>query len=250
MACDQAIYRAVCLGVSLRSYLYAALTSYRSTYRWTPTAHCALPDGRTLLRIYTPDRGITLQLPVGLRRQLDRATGAPMPPTQRLSANAVATAAGLDSNWVYKAEQNGVLPEEHFVSDIIVIKVYRLISQFIWPDKPAQRSKKQDLDTWQLSALHAARDAVTDEKTTSETTLWITQTGVRVAHTREDRAALESPSPDGQEPSFLDDQVALRLPIGRWIDELPAILARLKKREPRRKGSSRTATPSSRSRRH
>lgn len=162
--------------------------------------------------------------------------------TERLSANAVATAAGLDSNWVYKAEANGVLPEEHFVSDIIVIKVYRLLSTFVWPDRPAQRSKKQDLDTWLLSALHAARDAVTDPNTTPETTLWVTQTGVRVAHSREERAAVESPSPDGQEPSFLDDQVALRLPIGRWIDELPAILTRIKKREPRKKATRASAS--------
>ncbi|MFE1520643.1 hypothetical protein ACFW9I_28050 [[Kitasatospora] papulosa] len=167
--------------------------------------------------------------------------------TERLSANAVATAAGLDSNWVYKAEANGVLPEEHFVSDIIVIKVYRLLSTFVWPDRPAQRSKKQDLDTWLLSALHAARDAVTDASTTPETTLWVTQTGVRVAHSREERAAVESPSPDGQEPSFLDDQVALRLPIGRWIDELPAILTRIKKREPRKK-TTRTSSTTARRR--
>ncbi len=165
----------------------------------------------------------------------------------RLSANAVAVAAGVDSNWVYRAVQNGVLPEQHFEADVIVIKVYRLISQFVWPDRPRQRSRKHEIDTWQLSALHAARDAVTDPKTTPETTLWIMQDSVRVAHRRTERAALESVAADGHEPSLLDAQVALRLPIGRWIDELPSLLARIPKREPRRKTAARTSRTQPRS---
>lgn len=156
-----------------------------------------------------------------------------MPPT-RLSANAVAVAAGVDSNWVYRAVEIGVLSEPHFAADVIVIKVYRVLSQFVWPDKPRQRSKKHALDTWQLAALHAARDAVTDPATTPETTLWVMQDSVRVAHSRTDRARFESESPDGEEPSVLDAQVALRLPLGRWIDELPAVLAKTPRREPRR----------------
>jgi hypothetical protein len=160
-----------------------------------------------------------------------------MPPSGRLSANAVAVAAGVDSNWAYRAIENGVLPEPHFAADVIVLKVYRLVSQFVWPDKPRQRSRKHDLDTWQLSALHAARDAVTDPRTTPETTLWILHGAVHVAHTRQERAALESPSPEGMEPSPLDAQVALRLPLGRWIDELPSLLAHTPRREPRRRPS-------------
>ncbi|MFJ8676804.1 hypothetical protein [Streptomyces sp. NPDC093589] len=165
----------------------------------------------------------------------------------RLSANAVAVAAGVDSNWVYRAVENGVLPEQHFEADVIVIKVYRLIANFVWPDRPRQRSKKHHIDTWQLSALHAARDAVTDPKTTPETTLWIMQDSVRVAHTRSERAALESVEADGHHPSLLDAQVALRLPIGRWIDELPSLLARIPKREPRRKAATRSSRPQNRS---
>ncbi|GLF98229.1 hypothetical protein [Streptomyces yaizuensis] len=157
-----------------------------------------------------------------------------MPPTVRLSANAVAVAAGVDSNWVYRAVAIGVLSEPHFSADIIVIRVYRLLSQFVWPDKPRQRSKKYALDTWQLTALHATRDAVTDPATTPETTLWVMQDSVRVANSREERAVLESASTDGLEASILDAQVALRLPIGRWIDELPAVLAATPRREPRR----------------
>lgn len=157
-----------------------------------------------------------------------------MPPTARLSANAVAVAAGVDSNWVYRAVEIGVLSEPHFAADVIVIRVYRVLSQFVWPDRPRQRSKKHALDTWQLAALHAARDAVTDPLTTPESTLWVLQDSVHVAHNRVDRARLECADPSGEEPSPLDAQVALRLPIGRWIDELPSVLARTPRREPRR----------------
>jgi hypothetical protein len=166
-----------------------------------------------------------------------------MPPTARLSANAVAVTAGVDSNWVYRAVEVGVLSEPHFAADVIVIRVYRVLSQFVWPDKPRQRSKKHALDIWQLAALHAARDAVTDPATTPETTLWVMQDSVRVAHNRADRATLESTSADGEEPSVLDAQVALRLPIGRWIDELPAVLAKTPRREPRRGISASRRSP-------
>ncbi|MEU4080415.1 hypothetical protein OG923_33190 (plasmid) [Streptomyces halstedii] len=166
-----------------------------------------------------------------------------MPPAARLSANAVAVAAGVDSNWVYRAVEIGVLSEPHFAADVIVIRVYRVLSQLVWPDKPRQRSKKHALDTWQLAALHAARDAVTDPATTPETTLWVMQDSVQVAHGRPERAKLESASEDGTAPSVLDAQVALRLPIGRWIDELPAILAKIPRREPRRGISAKSRSP-------
>ncbi|MEV1040481.1 hypothetical protein AB0J01_28090 [Streptomyces sp. NPDC050204] len=166
-----------------------------------------------------------------------------MPPAARLSANAVAVAAGVDSNWVYRAVEIGVLSEPHFEADVIVIRVYRVVSQFVWPDKPRQRSKKHALDTWQLAALHAARDAVTDPATTPATTLWVMQDSVQVAHSRADRAKLESASEDGTEPSPLDGQVALRFPIGLWIDELPAILAKTPKRKPRRGVAAKSTTP-------
>ncbi|WP_158714159.1 hypothetical protein [Kitasatospora aureofaciens] len=167
-----------------------------------------------------------------------------MPPIVRLSANAVAVAAGVDSNWVYRAVQIGVLSEPHFAADVIVIKVYRVLSQFVWPDKKSPRKAKRQLDTWLTTALHAARDAVTDPRTTAETTLWVMQDAVEIAHSREERALLESASADGLEPSKLDGKMALRFPIGRWIDELPTVLAKTPKREPRR-GVSRLRTPTS-----
>lgn len=166
-----------------------------------------------------------------------------MPPPARLSANAVAVAAGVDPKWVYRAVEIGVLSEPHFEADVIVIRVYRLLSQFVWPDKLRQRSKKHVLDTWQLTALHAVRDAVTDPKTTPETTLWVMQDSVRVANSRVERAELECASADGLEPSVLDAQVALRLPIGRWIDELPSVLAKTPRRKPRRGAVATRATP-------
>ncbi|MEU5900364.1 hypothetical protein [Streptomyces venezuelae] len=158
-----------------------------------------------------------------------------MPSTRRtLSANAVANAAGVDSNWVYRAVENGILPATHFEADIIVIKLHRLLSGITWPDRKRQRSQKHAVDTWQLTALNAARDAVTDPDTTAETTLWVTQHQVHVANTRAERAALEATDPEGARPAPLDGQLAFRFPIGRWIDDLPSVLAQTPTREPRR----------------
>lgn len=167
-----------------------------------------------------------------------------------LSANAVAVAANLDRSWAYRAIEAGVLAEPCFPADVIVLKVYRVLSQFVWPDKPRQRSVKHELDTWQLTALNATRDAVTDESTTAETTLYVLQGAVYVAHTRQDRARLESLSQDGSDSSALDAQTVLRLPIGRWIDGLEAVVARTPKSAPRRVPvrTSRRTSPTTRRR--
>ncbi len=157
-----------------------------------------------------------------------------MPPGKVLSANAVAVAADVDRSWAYRAIKAGVLSEPCFPADVVVLKVYRLLSQFVWPDKPRARSVKHALDTWQLTALNATRNAVTDDETTPETTLYVLQGATYVVHSRTERAALESASADGGAPSPLDAQTVLRLPIGRWIDELEAVVARTPKSQPRR----------------
>ncbi|WP_070016004.1 hypothetical protein [Streptomyces nanshensis] len=157
-----------------------------------------------------------------------------MPPGTVLSANAVAVAADVERSWAYRAIKAGVLSEPCFPADVIVLKVYRVLSQFVWPDKPRQRSVKHDLDTWQLTALNATRNAVTDDRTTPETTLYVLQSATYVEHTRTDRAQLESSAPDGAQASPLDAQTVLRLPIGRWIDGLEAVVARTPRSAPRR----------------
>ncbi|MFQ6144449.1 hypothetical protein ACLMNJ_15440 [Streptomyces seoulensis] len=157
-----------------------------------------------------------------------------MPSGNVLSANAVAVAANVDRSWAYRAIEAGVLSEPCFPADVIVLKVYRVISQFVWPDVPRPRTEKRTLDVWQVTALNAVRNAVTDEKTTPETTLYVLQGATFVQHTRQDRAALESKSPEGDEPSPLDAQPVLRLPIGRWIHELESVIQRTPRSAPRR----------------
>ena len=157
-----------------------------------------------------------------------------MPPGTVLSANAVAVAANLDRSWAYRAIEAGVLSEPCFPADVVVLKVYRVLSQFVWPDRPKPRSAKHELDVWQRTALNATRNAVTDSETTPETTLYVLQGSTKVVHTRKDRAELESSDPTGDEPSFFDAQTVLRLPIGRWIHELESVLARTPRSAPRR----------------
>lgn len=155
-------------------------------------------------------------------------------PSAVLSANAVAVAAGVSKNWVYRAIDIGVLSEPCFAADVVVLRVYRVLSQFAWPDKAKQRSVKQKPDTWLLASLNAVRDAVTDDKATPETTLYVLGTAVYIAHSRVERAFLEASTQEGTAASALDAQVAVRLPIGRWIDELPSVLAKTPKHAPRR----------------
>uniref|UniRef100_UPI002F911E86 hypothetical protein n=1 Tax=Streptomyces cellulosae TaxID=1968 RepID=UPI002F911E86 len=157
-----------------------------------------------------------------------------MPPGTVLSANAVAVAANVDRSWAYRAIAAGVLSEPCFPADVVVLKVYRVLSQFVWPDKPKPRSAKHEVDVWQRTALNATRNAVTDPETTPETTLYVLQGSTKVVHNRQDRAALESVSSEGDEPSPLDAQTVLRLPIGRWIHELESVLARTPRSAPRR----------------
>lgn len=157
-----------------------------------------------------------------------------MPPGTVLSANAVAVAAKVDRSWAYRAIKAGVLSEPCFPADVVVLKVYRVLSQLVWPDVPKPRSEKHELDVWQRTALNATRNAVTDSDTTPETTLYVLQGATKVVHNRAERAALESISPEGNEPSPFDAQTVLRLPIGRWIHELESVLARTPRSAPRR----------------
>jgi hypothetical protein len=157
-----------------------------------------------------------------------------MPSGTVLSANAVAVAANVDRSWAYRAIEAGVLSEPCFPADVVVLKVYRVLSQFVWPDRPKPRSAKHEIDVWQRTALNATRNAVTDQESTPETTLYVLQGSTKVVHTRQERAALESASLDGDEPSPLDAQTVLRLPIGRWIHELESVLARTPRSAPRR----------------
>ncbi|MFE3559778.1 hypothetical protein ACFXKW_33705 [Streptomyces sp. NPDC059193] len=163
-------------------------------------------------------------------------------PSAVLSANAVGVAAGVSKNWVYRAINIGVLSEPCFAADVVVLRVYRVLSQFAWPDRPKQRSVKLKPDTWLLAALNAVRDAATDERTTPETTLYVLGTAVHIANSRLERARLEASTPEGTDPSALDAQVAVRLPIGRWIDELPSVIAKTPKHAPRRGVTRRPAS--------
>ncbi|TGA99688.1 hypothetical protein [Streptomyces sp. MZ04] len=160
---------------------------------------------------------------------------APMPSGRVLSPSAVAAAAELNPSWAYRAQEAQILGDPCYPADVIVLKVYRVILPLVWPDRVGlPRNEKKVLDFWQTAALEAARNAVTDDETTRETTMYVLQGATYIAHTRAARAALESASPDGDEPSPLDGQAVFRLPIGEWIDDLDSRLARLPRRAPRR----------------
>ncbi|MFD7167389.1 hypothetical protein [Streptomyces violascens] len=150
---------------------------------------------------------------------------------EQLSASAVATAAGLSESWAWKARDQGVLHEPHFEDAVVALRVYAFVSQIVWPGNRRPRSARQDLELWQSSAVEAARQAVDDPYTTPETALWVLEDSVRIVTTPAQRAAFDL--------EHLDGRVAFRIPIGRWIAELPDAIGALPRR---RRRSPKTTT--------
>jgi hypothetical protein len=139
--------------------------------------------------------------------------------TRSLSAYAVANAADVSQSWAWKARDSGIIHSPYTDEDVIALRVYVCVAQLVWPGERRPRSEKHELELWQSLAVNAARDAVSDPRTTRETVLWVLPDAVHVVTTPGERAALELDQL-GHRPAF-------RLPLGVWITELPEVLAKL-----------------------
>ncbi|WP_438297543.1 hypothetical protein [Streptomyces sp. HUAS TT7] len=144
--------------------------------------------------------------------------------SEKLSASAVAVAAGLSESWAWKARDQGVLSEPHFEEDVVALRVYAFVSQIVWPGVRRPRSARQDLELWQQSAVEAARLAVSDPATTPETALWVLEDSVHLITTPDERAAFDL--------KYLSRRAAFRIPVGLWISELPEAMAARRRRGP------------------
>ncbi|WP_370424209.1 hypothetical protein AB8O64_36255 (plasmid) [Streptomyces sp. QH1-20] len=142
--------------------------------------------------------------------------------SEKLSASAVAAAAGLSESWAWKARDQGVLSEPHFEEDIVALRVYAFASQIVWPGVRRPRSARQDLELWQQSAVEAARHAVSDPATTPETALWVLEDSVHLVTAPDERAAFDL--------KYLSRRPAFRIPVGLWISELPEAMAPRRRR--------------------
>ncbi|MFE5406612.1 hypothetical protein ACFQ9Z_35925 [Streptomyces sp. NPDC056580] len=151
----------------------------------------------------------------------------------QLSTSAVATAAGLSESWAWKARNQGVINEPHFEEDVVALRVYAFVSQIVWPGTRRPRSARQALELWQASAVEAARQAVSDENTTSETALWVLEDSVRLVTTPAERAAVDL--------QYLGGRVAFRIPVGLWVAELPEALENVRTRRRRSVGARATS---------
>ncbi|MFE6895195.1 hypothetical protein [Streptomyces sp. NPDC057694] len=151
-------------------------------------------------------------------------------PPGHLSTSAVATAAGLSESWAWKARDQGVLTEPHFEDSVVALRVFAFVSQIVWPGTRRPRSARQDLMLWQSSAVEAARQAVSDAKTTQDTILWVLEDSVHLVTTPGERAAFDLEQ--------LGGRTAIRIPIGVWIAELPDAIGALKSRRRRPSGRS------------
>jgi hypothetical protein len=143
----------------------------------------------------------------------------------QLSTSAVATAAGLSESWAWKARDQGILHAPHFEDSVVALRVYAFVSQIVWPGNRRPRSARQDLELWQSSAVEAAREAVSDPNTTSETALWVLEDSVHLVTSPGERAAFDL--------DHLNGRVAFRIPIGLWVAELPEAIAGLKRKRRR-----------------
>ncbi|MGW5115920.1 hypothetical protein ACWEQ8_10805 [Streptomyces noursei] len=143
-----------------------------------------------------------------------------------LSTSAVANAAGLSESWAWKARDQGVISEPHFEEDVVALRVYAFVSQIGWPGTRRPRSARQALELWQQSAVEAARQAASDPASTPETALWVLEDSVHLVTTPDQRAAFDL--------RHLGGRLAVRIPVGLWIVELPDALAALPTR--RRRG--------------
>ncbi|MER5885443.1 hypothetical protein ABT160_16565 [Streptomyces sp. NPDC001941] len=146
--------------------------------------------------------------------------------SKQLSANAVAMAAGLSESWAWKARDQGILYEPHFEDAVVALRVYAFVSQIVWPGNRRPRSARQDLELWQSTAVEAARQAVYDPNTTPDTALWVLEDSVHLVTTPAERAAFDL--------EHLNSRVAIRIPVGLWVAELPDAIAGTPNRRRRR----------------
>ena len=126
----------------------------------------------------------------------------------------LATAANLNRGWVTKASELGLVNTSALDGeDLIVVRVFALVDQLVWPGERRSRSVSRGMEPWQSLAVNAARDAARDPSTTLETVLWIMPDGVSVTHTH------------GEHAEFIVDASSGRcifgIPLGEWIAELP-----------------------------
>ncbi|WP_233289137.1 hypothetical protein [Kitasatospora sp. MBT63] len=157
----------------------------------------------------------------------ERPEVSALPP---LTTNAVSTAARVSDTFAYKAKDLGVLAEPHFPSDVIALRVYRAVAELVWFEEGWTKESGKAPSTWQMAAIQAGRNAFSDPNTHPGTVLWVLRDRVFLAHTPAERAAFELKDLEGQS--------ALRLPVGRWVAELPEELRLLRRRRPSRSRGS------------
>jgi hypothetical protein len=130
------------------------------------------------------------------------------------------------------------MAEPHFPSDITALRVYRAVAELVWFEEGWVRESGKAPSTWQMAAVQAARQAHGDTRTNPSTVLWVLRDRVHLAHTPGQRSSFELDDLDGHS--------ALRLPVGRWVTDLPEELRLVKKRRPSGRTKAATATRSAR----
>ncbi|MFD3422065.1 hypothetical protein [Streptomyces decoyicus] len=132
----------------------------------------------------------------------------------RITAASLATAAKLNRIWVKKAAELGLIsPASLDGEDLIAVQVLAVVDQLIWPGDKRSRSETRTLQVALPLVVNTAREAISDERTTRDTVLWVLQDDVKVTHTLGERAHFVI--------DVLGKRCVYSIPLGEWIATLP-----------------------------
>jgi hypothetical protein len=132
---------------------------------------------------------------------------------RRITPASLAKAADVNRIWANKAVERGFINVEALDGeDAIVLRVFALADQIVWPGERRSRSATRDVAIWQSVVVGAARDALNDPALGPETLLWLLPADVRITHSMAEALVLLTE---------IGSLCAMRVPIGAWVNELP-----------------------------
>ncbi|MFD9063641.1 hypothetical protein ACFVZ3_19235 [Kitasatospora purpeofusca] len=135
--------------------------------------------------------------------------------SRRITPASLARAADVNRVWASKAIELGLMNPEHLDGDdVIVLRVFAVADQIVWPGDRRSRSEARNMAIWHSVVVSTARDALNDAQFNSTSLLWVTKDGVKVTHTMAEALVLLSDASWSTQCSF-------HIPIGVWVAELP-----------------------------
>ncbi len=135
------------------------------------------------------------------------------PLARRITPASLAKAADVNRVWPNKAIERGFVNADALDGeDVIVVRVFAMADQIVWPGERRSRSAPRDVAIWQSVVIGAARDALNDPALGPDTLLWLMSNDVRITRTMAEALVVLTE---------IGGLCAVRIPIGAWVLELP-----------------------------